>query len=339
MSLPRALMIVGVSLVLAMWAAAGAALALGRGVSSARLQVALYSARDGDGEIYRMDAPDSNSIWSRLWGSITVRLSRSEGWDASPARSPDNGDFIAFESGRDGGLNLYLMGANGGDVRRLTTGADSSRNIDPAWSPDGTRIAFASNRSGEWDLYVLDVEHALNNPTDGDGALQLTDDEFQDETPAWSPDGRQIAYVSWHAENFQIFLIDVPTTDAGFVSNATPPDGPPPRPQPRALSDRRARYVEPTWSPDGRWLAFASDRLERNFEIYAMDMHSGDILRLTDDSAWDARPSWSADGRSLFFESYREDNWDIYALDMPPTSDMPAARRLTFDPGRDAEAN
>ena len=104
-----------------------------------------------------------------------------------------HGDAIAFVSTRDGDYAVYGMNADGSDQGRLTdehgdtsTPAGTTFQIAPAYSPDGTTIAFASAREGSLDLYAMDA--------DGSGTRRLTTGPSNESEPAWSPDGAQIAY-------------------------------------------------------------------------------------------------------------------------------------------------
>jgi TolB protein len=107
-------------------------------------RIVFATARDGDLEIYVMDADGSNQ----------TRLTRSPGLDTFPAWSPD-GTRIAFVSRRDGNPDLYVMRADGTDVRRLTEHPE--RDEQPAWHPDGRRLVFVGERDGAFDLYLVEV--------------------------------------------------------------------------------------------------------------------------------------------------------------------------------------
>jgi Tol biopolymer transport system component len=129
-------------------------------------QIAFVSNRDGNDEIYVMNAD----------GSEVHRLTHNEVDDWWPVWSPD-GKQIAFTSGRDGDYAVYLMKADGTEQRRLTYGeADDWR---ASWSADGTQLAFQSNPEGQWDIYVINA--------DGTGLRRLTTSGAADQHPAWRP--------------------------------------------------------------------------------------------------------------------------------------------------------
>jgi TolB protein len=129
--------------------------------------LAFASKRDGNWEIYQMS-------WH---GTAITRLTQDPGADVAPAWSPD-GQWIAFESARDGDAEVYLMRADGSEPRNLTNWPYADEH-GPVWSPDGQWIAFYSNRDGNWDIYVMDRE--------GENLTNLTDDEANNQSPAWSP--------------------------------------------------------------------------------------------------------------------------------------------------------
>ena len=133
-------------------------------------QIAFQSARDGDYDIYVMDANGGN----------VQQLTDDPGRDGLPDWSPD-GSRIAFVSDRDGDNEIYVMDVNGGNIQQLTDnpGSDST----PDWSPDGTQIVFASNRDGDSDIYVM-AAYARSRQW---LPQQLTNDEAADIQPAWCP--------------------------------------------------------------------------------------------------------------------------------------------------------
>jgi Tol biopolymer transport system component len=152
---------------------------------------------------------------------------------------------------------------------------------------DSGRIAFTSNRNGNYEIYVTNA--------DGSGLTNLTNNVADDGSPAWSPDGKQIAFSSNRDGNYEIYVMH---TDGSGVTR---------------LTNDEADYVRPEWSPDGRQIAFSSDRTSNN-EIYVMNADGSGQTRLTNNEASDSYPSWSPDGRQITFSSNRDGNWEIYVM-------------------------
>lgn len=197
---------------------------------------------------------------------------------------------IAFQS-RGPGDNrwaIYLMDSDGSN-RFLLADGQAGFLAPPAWSPDGTRIAFVSDRDGNDDIWVA--------YTDGSGQVNLTHHEAKDHSPAWSPDGEWIAFASVRDSIYwELYLM---RSDGSNVRRLT------------WWED--ASDLSPAWSPDGARLAFASKR-DGNWELYAMDRNGANLVRLTYHPADDTNPSWSPDGKRLAFESTRDGYAEIYVM-------------------------
>ena len=172
--------------------------------------IAVSSDRDGDWDIVVVDL-DRGVAWP---------LSFNRGFDWGPKWSPDGSrlafasDFVngevqevlLFDEGPTsatsqeitGHQGIVVMAADGSDAERITN--SPSTDSSPSWSPDGTRLAFASDRGGNLDVYVMDV--------DGSNVVQLTDHPGTDSEPVWSPDGAQLAFASNRAGPTEVYLMD-----------------------------------------------------------------------------------------------------------------------------------
>jgi Tol biopolymer transport system component len=143
-------------------------------------------------------------------GSQQVRLTDNDAEDVEPTWSPD-GTRIAFTSSRDGNPDIYVVAADGSGERRLTT--DPAPDEGPAWSPDGSRILFTSYRDGA-DPLMLGSGNAeiFTVRPDGSAPTNLTNDPDWDGYPAWSPDGRQIAFSINNAVEFDLYVMNTDGT-------------------------------------------------------------------------------------------------------------------------------
>ena len=278
-------------------------------------RIAFVSSRNGNAEIYVMDADGSNQR----------RLTNHPDRDFSPSWSPD-GKRIAFVSNRDGHVNIrgrltyeiYVMDANGENQQNLTN--DPSNDRSPSWSPDGKRIVFSSDRDNDRDhnieIYVMD--------NDGDNQERLTDNLTEDQYPSWSPDGKRIAFSArrdGHFENelgitYEIYVMDA---DGGNEQR---------------LTENRNNDWSPSWSPDGKRIAFEADRKGDvvNWDIYVIDADGGNEQRLTENRVYDSSPSWFPDGKRIAFMSNRDGNTEIYVMD----ADGGNPQNLTNNPHSDS---
>ena len=224
-----------------------------------------------------------------------TRLTNDDAADWAPDWSPD-GQRIAFESDRDGDLEIYVMNADGSGVTRLTD--HDAPDALAAWSPDGQRIAFMSARDGDFDIYVMNA--------DGSGVTRLTNDA-DDWWPAWSPDGQRIAFESERDGDGEIYVMNADGSGVTRLTNNDAGDG------------------VPAWSPDGQRIAFMSDRDDGDYEIYVMNADGSGVTRLTNNDAGDGVPAWSPDGQRIAFSSDRDGNDEIYVMN----ADGSGVTRLT----------
>ncbi len=271
-------------------------------------KIAFESNRDGNSEIYIMDANGGNP----------VRLTKDKREDAEPAWSPD-GEWIAFMSNRAAHFeDVFIMSNAGKDVRRLTE--NGAQDKGPRWSPDGASILIGSPRAAEWnyEIYLVDVEHG----DIGVEPLQLTQHGDTDVEPDWSPDGKKIVWSTNRNGNFEIYVMDAGGENEKRLTNDPGDD------------------KSPAWQPKiGRKIAFSSTR-DFNNEVYVMDVDGGNQTNLTNDFNWDDFPEWSPNGSKIAFATLRDGNGEIFVMDadggnptnLTNTEDVFNANPAWFDP-------
>ena len=186
-----------------------------------------------------------------------------------------------------------LLGGGTADSAITVLGNDA-----PAWSPDGTKVAFTAFRHGLGEIYVMNV--------DGRSQRRLTRNAAHDDHAAWSPDGRRIAFVSMRAGNAEIYVMNADGTG-----------------QTRLTRDPRSDYL-PAWSPDGTRIAWRSDR-EGNAEIYVMNADGTEVRRVTNEPRADTAPDWGPGGQIVFASNRAGIPFNIYVMDGDGTN----VRRVT----------
>jgi Tol biopolymer transport system component len=309
--------------------------------------IVFVSWRDGNGEVYAMDAD----------GTSPRNLTQNPAKDVRPAWSPD-GRRIAFVSRRDGNSEVYVMDADGSGRRNLTRNRASDDY--PTWSRDGRRIAFfrarlvgsRTNPNCHCREEVYDTGLYVMN-ADGSGLrrLSLRVPEGTPETTGtqkgkadqlvWSPDGRTIYFGRYlvrtdgsGARRLAYFPLTgwsgaVWSPDGTRIAFKAKSPGPPPTSTSpshtdiyvmnadgsgkRRLTHDARQNAEPAWSPDGRKIAFVSGR-DGNAEIYVMNADGSGKRNLTRNPARDRSPSWSPDGRRIAFVSNRDGRLEAHVM-------------------------
>ncbi len=195
------------------------------------------------------------------------------------------------------------MNADGSGQTRLT--ADPGQLAwGGVWSPDGRQIVYTKGdpASDDSNLYIVNA--------DGSDATRLADIPGAEYRAAWSPTGKQIAFITSHAGSVDIAVIDA---DGSHFHTLTQTD---------------AREYGPVWSPDGGKIAFTSDRDGADNHVYVMNADGSDVTRLTFDGQYNTAGAWTPDGKHVLFNSYRDENTDLYQVDL----DGSHLVRLTTDP-------
>jgi Tol biopolymer transport system component len=205
----------------------------------------------------------------------------------------DNGK-IAFSSDRDsdsGDVDIWTMSPKGSDLVNLTADSEGFDGF-ASWRADGRKLAFMSNRvtatnpEGDFEIFVMNADGSL--------VRQITFSAFDDENPAWSPDGKRIVFQRdldpvVGQVNYDIFTMKA---DGSNQQNRT--------------NDPALQDIDPNWSPNGRRIAFSSDR-DGDLEIYTMRPNGSRVRQLTfNDGLIDEGPNWSPDGRMITFDSDRD---------------------------------
>jgi Tol biopolymer transport system component len=265
--------------------------------------LSFVSTRNGHEEIYRMDIRRPRNV---------TRLTRLPGFAMDHTWSPD-GKRFAFRWFRGGEVGVHLAKADGSDVQSLVRQAAM-----PAWSPDGTKIAVANLHRGDRGISVMRVERALRGGRSRLRVVTRTDDAVPEEQPAWSPDGKQIAFTSHRTGTSDIWIVDA---DGDGLRNLTPDPS----------LDEGA-----SWSPDGTSLVFGSNRDASSplgGDLYIMNADGTGLRRLTNGESY--APAWSPDGRWIAFNSTRRGNSDV-SLIRPDGTEV---RRLTAHPEADGIAS
>jgi Tol biopolymer transport system component len=333
-------------------------------------------------------------IWVREIDGVASRdiTAGSQSNNVQPAFSPD-GRLVAFRSSRDGG-GVFLAGAGGGPARRLTNfgyhpawspdgkqiavstetfqepaefspsrrsriflvdvssgaaRAVTAPNFDaiqPAWSPNGRRIAFwGANSAGNTDLWTILVDRA---PAENRPAA-VTSDHWTDWSPAWSPDGRYLFFSSDRGGTMNLWRVRIdqsggevlglpeplttPSSNSGWIAfsragnrmayarrltysklyrQGFDPERAALAGTAKELTSGERRIREPAMSPDGEWVAARVQDPQSDLVLIRPD--GSGMTRLTNDSFVDRIPRWSPDGRSIVFQSNRGGQFDLWLI-------------------------
>jgi TolB protein len=260
-----------------------------RGVAKTKL--AFSSDRDGarmKGPVGERDI--SNIYQSDYDGANQSRLTVNRSIDIAPAWAPDN-SVIAYTSYKTGYPDIILQSLR--DARMPTNparGTSEAHNLLSAWSPDGTRLAFMSNRDGGGNSEIYIVNR------DGSGLRRLTNHPGADSTPTWSPTGQQLAFTSDRSGAPQIYIVNLDGTGIQRID------------------------CDSTWCDRATWsraplneIAYAS-RSGAGFDIRIFDFQSRTSRTITDGIGSNESPAFAPNGRHLAFTSDRSGRPQIYTI-------------------------
>ena len=279
-----------------------------RGV--ARTKLLFSSDRDGT----RMKGPVGDREIANIYrsdydGANQTRITYTASIDITPIWAPD-GSQIAYTSWRSGYPDIIVQSMTTGSVpQKPAKGSPEVQNYLPAWSPDGTKIAFMSSRDGNQEIYYMN--------RDGSGLRRVTNHPSIDVTPTWSPTGQQIAFVSDRTGRPQIYVVNIDGTGLNKITNEVACDRPTWSPAPfneiaytsqsggghdirvyefatgqtRTITDGNGSNESPAFAPNGRHIAFSSDRSGVE-QIYIID-RDGKNLRQMTKAGRNRYPNWS----------------------------------------------
>ncbi len=237
---------------------------------------------------------------------------------------------VCFSGGQTGKKEIFVSDYDGANETQLTK--HGSISILPAFSPDGSKIAYVSYKDRYQFLYVYDLASGVSTAVskevgmnsapawspdgkriamvlskdanseiyvmnaDGSNKQRLTNDPAVDSSPTFSPDGRQIAFVSERGGNPQIYVMDATGGSAQRVSL------------------QGGKSYDPSWSPDGQSIAYVVEKGGEGFEIYVMGADGSNPTQLTSSGGSNESPSWSRDSRHVIFSSTRGGSAELWTV-------------------------
>jgi len=286
---------------------------------SAFSKIAFVSNLDGDNnDIYIMNSDGSNK--EKLTNNASI------------------GEFCFSQDGikiayRDENPEIYIMNSDGSNKERLTN--NEYKDVFPRFSPDGTKIAFTSDRDGGGtDMYIMNIDGSnlkrlTNNDSiidlfcfspdgtkivftstrdgnpqiyimniDGSNQERLSNNKYNESLPYFSPDGLKIAFVAARDDNGEIYVMNI---DGSNQKN---------------LTNHGSKDIFSCFSPDGSKIIFTSYRDGENPEIYIMNIDGSNQKNLTNNVSKDESPCFSQDGTKIAFTSYRDGNGEIYVMNI-----------------------
>jgi Tol biopolymer transport system component/serine/threonine protein kinase len=227
-------------------------------------------------------------------GRVFAPVTDEAGAELFPSLSPD-GSRVVYAGKPGGNLDILLRRIGEAESVNLTR-QSAADDTQPAWSPDGRRIAFRSERQGG-GIFVMDA--------DGANVRRVSDIGYN---PAWSPDGSRIVFAEESITRpedrsgrvSQLWIVDAASGEKRLLSKE---DG-----------------VQPQWSPNGRFIAYWAIDLDGDRDLYTIPVEGGAPARLTRDSYVDWNPVWSPDGAWLYFCSTRGGAMAIWRMPMRENS-------------------
>ena len=244
----------------------------------ARTQIAFVTDRDSQSVLGLVENRAVKEIYLADYDGANVkRVTVSRSLNTTPAWSPDRRS-IGYTSWISGFPEIIISHIYEGRMSRPANGNTTDHNFLPAFSPDGSQVAFMSNRDGNPDLYVVNA--------DGTGMRRLTNHPMIDTSPTWSPNGQQVAFTSDRTGAPQIYVIGADGTGLRRLTYET-------------YCDR------PTWSPPPFNEVAYSSKTGPGHDIKVLDLATNEVRQLTYGLGSNESPSYSPNGRHVAFMSTR----------------------------------
>jgi hypothetical protein len=268
-------------------------------------KIAFLTGRDYYASIYVMSAIDGKILWKVVTGEQSGAYEEMHWLRAGISWSPD-AKRLAFSAKAAEGDKLYIVESRTGK-RVQVIDPEIDAIFSPDWSPDGKDMVFVGIDEGKADIYTVNL--ATEKIT------QLTFDRFNDADPKWSRDGKSIVFASDRVpglkdnghqilyQSMDIYLMDIASRKL------------------RRLTTSPHEDTAPTWGPDGKRVAFVSDR-NGIFNIYLLNV-AGDstvektVHPMTNILTGAFAPSWSRGGEKLAFAAFNKGGWDIHMIRQP----------------------
>jgi TolB protein len=266
--------------------------------------------------LIRTDGSDRKNVTNNEDGNVRFM---------APAFSPDGKKLVYTRLERVGGMaldgtfmksELFILNLSDGSVQKIspTSNLNGTEDVSDkimdnyaAWSPDGTEIAFSSNRRTygyDNEIFVIDLTT--------DKISQVTNTQGANVHPTWSPDGKKLCFMSSRNNAWDLFTQDLETGEL------------------LQLTRDSAMASFPQWSPQGDKIIFSSD-VDGNMDLYTIEPNGENLVRLTQNPGIDEMASWSQDGKWIVFQSDRDGDNDLYMMNL----DDLETRNITQDEDQD----